>query len=71
MKTDTLGYTWQDFSILVTRDASRMFTVTMTLAEETISAEGIKFVMDVEDFGTFTYENWVEYFHFMKEEWEM
>jgi len=70
MKTNIFGCTWQDFSMVVTRDAARMFTVSMTLAGETISAEGIK-LLDVEDFDSFTYENWVEYFHFMKEEWEM
>ena len=64
-------YRSEDFSIAISRDAARMYLVTMTLAGETITCDGIKFVMDVEDFGTFTYENWVEYFHFMKEEWEM
>ena len=66
----------QDFSVEVIREARKaqsdlMFTVSMTLAGETISAEGIKHVMDADDFEVFTYENWVEYFHFMKEEWEM
>lgn len=57
-----------DFSIFVTHDG-QFYTVTMTYAGETITQDGIKFVMDWDEFDTFEYADWVRYFNIMKEEW--
>lgn len=48
-----------------------MFHIIMTLAGEKIECDGIKFIIDEDDFNTFTYNDWKNYFAFHCDEWKM